>query len=232
MSAGKLTTARTINGISFDGTANIVINAVDSTSREPSIAAGLSTQYWRGDKTWQTLDKGTIGLSNVDNISDVDKPISTLVQTELDLKSATGHKHVVSDITDTIALKYTKSTTQALSSNTATKLTFPTVVHNFGNCWTTTAPIDRFIPPVAISVGIYRVACQIRFTSTATGWLAIYKNGVLHQKLDDRGINMTMFSGYTDINLVATDYLEIYAQTTAARTIQVIDSYIQISSIY
>lgn len=36
LSATKLTTARTINGVSFDGTANIVINAVDSTARVPA----------------------------------------------------------------------------------------------------------------------------------------------------------------------------------------------------
>lgn len=50
--ATKLATARTINGTSFDGTANITI--VDST-KEPTITAGTTAQYWRGDKTWQTL---------------------------------------------------------------------------------------------------------------------------------------------------------------------------------
>ncbi len=37
------------------------------TDAQPFITAGLSTQYWRGDKTWQTLDKSTIGLGNVEN---------------------------------------------------------------------------------------------------------------------------------------------------------------------
>lgn len=32
------------------------------------IAAGTTAQYWRGDKTWQTLDKTAVGLSNVANI--------------------------------------------------------------------------------------------------------------------------------------------------------------------
>ena len=45
--ATKLATARTINGVSFDGTANIVINAVDSTSRiassEKGVANGVAT---------------------------------------------------------------------------------------------------------------------------------------------------------------------------------------------
>src|SRR5262245_18005982 len=35
---------------------------------EPSITAGLTTQYWRGDKSWQILDKATVGLGNVTNV--------------------------------------------------------------------------------------------------------------------------------------------------------------------
>lgn len=41
------------------------------------ISAGTTGQYWRGDKTWQTLDKTAVGLGNVDNTSDVNKPVST-----------------------------------------------------------------------------------------------------------------------------------------------------------
>lgn len=51
-SASKLTWARTINGVSFDGTASITI--YDNT-KEPNIASGTTAQYWRGDKTWQDL---------------------------------------------------------------------------------------------------------------------------------------------------------------------------------
>lgn len=46
-------------------------------AKENSLTAGTSSQYYRGDKTWQTLSKSTIGLANVDNTSDVDKPLST-----------------------------------------------------------------------------------------------------------------------------------------------------------
>jgi len=35
--------------------------------KEPTISAGTTSQYWRGDKSWQTLDKSTIGLSNVED---------------------------------------------------------------------------------------------------------------------------------------------------------------------
>ena len=48
--ATKLQTSRTINGVLFDGTANITV--ADST-KEPAFAAGTTAQYRRGDKTWQ-----------------------------------------------------------------------------------------------------------------------------------------------------------------------------------
>jgi hypothetical protein len=47
------------------------------TDAEPTITAGTTSQYWRGDKTWQTLNKAAVGLGNVDNTSDVNKPVST-----------------------------------------------------------------------------------------------------------------------------------------------------------
>lgn len=54
---------------------------------EPAFAAGTTSQYRRGDKTWQTLDKTAVGLANVDNTSDVNKPVSTATQTALNLKA-------------------------------------------------------------------------------------------------------------------------------------------------
>jgi hypothetical protein len=39
-----------------------------SGTYEPVITGGQATQYWRGDKSWQTLDKSAIGLSSVDDI--------------------------------------------------------------------------------------------------------------------------------------------------------------------
>ncbi len=57
------------------------------TTKEPTITAGSTAQYWRGDKNWQTLDKTAVGLANVDNITDLNKPISTATQTALNLKA-------------------------------------------------------------------------------------------------------------------------------------------------
>ena len=57
--------------------------------KENSITAGTISQYFRGDKTFQTLDKTSVGLSNLDNTSDINKPISTATQTALNGKENT-----------------------------------------------------------------------------------------------------------------------------------------------
>jgi len=69
---------------------------------EPTILPGNSAQYWRGDKTWQTLDKPAVGLGNVDNVSAANlrdrsthtgtQTISSVsgLQTALDSKAAVG----------------------------------------------------------------------------------------------------------------------------------------------
>ncbi len=60
---------------------------------EPTILPGTTAQYWRGDKTWQPLNKQAVGLGSVDNTPDADKPISTATQTALNGKADTGHTH-------------------------------------------------------------------------------------------------------------------------------------------
>ena len=59
------------------------------TGKENTIPAGTTSQYFRGDKTFQTLDKTAVGLGNVDNTSDLNKPISTATQTALNGKQNT-----------------------------------------------------------------------------------------------------------------------------------------------
>lgn len=55
-------------------------------AKENTITAGSTSQYWRGDKTFQTLNKSAVGLGNVDDTSDANKPISTATQAALDIK--------------------------------------------------------------------------------------------------------------------------------------------------
>ena len=103
---------KTISGNSLEGTGNVALaksdvglSNVDNTSdadkpistatqtalnaKEPTITAGTTSQYYRGDKTFQTLDKAAVGLSNVDNTSDADKPVSTAQATAIALKQDT-----------------------------------------------------------------------------------------------------------------------------------------------
>lgn len=63
------------------------LQAAALANKEPLISTGTIGQYYRGDKTWATLNKAAVGLSNVDNTSDAAKPISTATQTALDLKA-------------------------------------------------------------------------------------------------------------------------------------------------
>lgn len=72
----------------FNDTATAIQDRIQT--KEPLIAAGTIGQYWRGDKSWQTLDKTAVGLGNVDNTSDANKPISTATQTALDGKVPTS----------------------------------------------------------------------------------------------------------------------------------------------
>lgn len=51
---------------------------------EPAIIAGTSLQYWRGDKSWQTL---------------ASLPVSTATQTALNAKAASTHGHAIADST-------------------------------------------------------------------------------------------------------------------------------------
>lgn len=55
--------------------------------KQASLPAGTASQFLRGsDKTFVALTKGDVGLSNVDNTSDANKPVSTAQQTALDGK--------------------------------------------------------------------------------------------------------------------------------------------------
>ena len=71
------TLATLLNGFSLNNSAIVstdnIVTAFGKTQqqisfREPNIATGLTTQYWRGDKSWQTLDKTAVGLNNVLNV--------------------------------------------------------------------------------------------------------------------------------------------------------------------
>ena len=54
--------------------------------KEPIVTSGTTGQYYRGDKVFAALNSTAVGLGNVNNTSDSNKPISVLQQSGLDLK--------------------------------------------------------------------------------------------------------------------------------------------------
>lgn len=94
--ANKNAAIATLTNKTISGASNTITNIAQSSvtnlttdiaGKEPAITGGLTSQYWRGDKTWQTLDKSAVSLGNVNNTSDLNKPISTATQTALDAKA-------------------------------------------------------------------------------------------------------------------------------------------------
>lgn len=74
---------------SLDALSTAVIDTLPTLigTKQDSLPNGDATKYLRGDLTMQTLDKTAVGLINVDNTSDTNKPVSTAQQTALDLKA-------------------------------------------------------------------------------------------------------------------------------------------------
>ena len=92
-------TADTLGGVMIGEN----INVSDSGTISVDLSAYLKSDEisdWAKLSEKPTYTANEIGLGNVDNTADADKPISTATQTALDGKADTGHTHTVSDITD------------------------------------------------------------------------------------------------------------------------------------
>ncbi len=147
------TNIKTINSTSVLGSGNISV--------EPVITATTSADYYRGDKTFATLNKAAVGLGNVENTSDANKPVSTATQTALDAKT---NKLVVTN-------RQTASYTLVLSD--ADKL----VEMNVGSANNLTVPLNS---SVAFSTGTQILLAQYgagQTTIVATSGVTIRSNG-------------------------------------------------------
>jgi hypothetical protein len=147
------TNIKTINSTSLLGSGNVAV--------EPTITATTSADYYRGDKTFATLNKAAVGLGNVDNTSDANKPVSTAQQTALDAKT---NKLVVAN-------RQTASYTLVLSD--ADKL----VEMNVGSANNLTVPLNS---SVAFSTGTQILLAQYgagQTTVVATSGVTIRSNG-------------------------------------------------------
>jgi hypothetical protein len=147
------TNIKTINSTSLLGSGNVAV--------EPTITATTSADYYRGDKTFATLNKAAVGLGNVDNTSDANKPVSTATQTALDAKT---NKLITTN-------RQTASYTLVLSD--ADKL----VEMNVGSANNLTVPLNS---SVAFATGTQILLAQYgagQTTVVATSGVTIRSNG-------------------------------------------------------
>jgi hypothetical protein len=166
-----------------------------TVSFETPVAPGTVTQYYRGDKTWQTLNKTAVGLDQVDNTTDLNKPISTATQAALDLKSNVGHTHVAADITDFVSATDTEINAHLAAGE---NISFSTVAGHLvisgqgGYVYkpvhlVTTENIDLQTPPTTIDgVAIPnhgRVLVQAQTVHSENG-IYVYQEGALVRSAD------------------------------------------------
>jgi hypothetical protein len=97
---GKIKLAGDLGGTADAPTVPALVN------KENTINAGTTSQYYRGDKTWQTFDKTAVGLANVDNTTDATKPISAATQTALALKEDAINKSTDVTLADVSNTKF------------------------------------------------------------------------------------------------------------------------------
>ncbi|MGN0697166.1 MAG: hypothetical protein ACI4JV_00245 [Ruminiclostridium sp.] len=92
-------TADTLGGVKIGDNITVTDDGTISVDLSAYLkSADISDWAKQSDKPTYTANE--IGLGNVDNTADADKPISTATQKALDGKADTGHTHTVSDITD------------------------------------------------------------------------------------------------------------------------------------
>jgi len=92
--------------------------AADVTDFTTAAAAAAPVQSVAGKTGTVTLAKADVGLSNVDNTSDLSKPISTAAQTALDGKAALSHTHTASQVTDFNTAAAAASPVQSVAGRT------------------------------------------------------------------------------------------------------------------
>lgn len=228
------TNIKTINGASVLGTGDLTVSGSGASwgsitgtlssqtdlntalsGKEPTITAGTTAQYYRGDKTFQTLDKSAVGLSNVDNTSDANKPISTSTQTALNTKQDTlvsgtniktingvsilGSGDIISDPI-TIGSAYGTGVTGLNNSVSATVL-IPANTINVTN----TIYIKAFIDRTLVSgTGSTTFRFYINTTNSLTGATLLGSAGSMGTTVRFQRFERNIYVDITNMNCFAT----------------------------
>lgn len=119
------------------------------------------------------------------------------------------------------------SAVQNLANNTATAVTFDTELFDTDTIHSTASNTSRFTVPSGKG-GKWRFTTNIAFAANATGWRGIYlfKNGTTKiigsamRHLPTSGASTSCVTSVT-IDLVATDYIEVYAIQTSGGALDI-----------
>lgn len=108
---------------------SLASDAAAGTASRRTLGTG-ATQAAAGN---HTHTKGDVGLGNVDNVADLDKPVSTATQTALDAKAASVHNHddryfTEAEVTALLAARVINRTVSAV---TVVNTTSDTNLYNF-----------------------------------------------------------------------------------------------------
>lgn len=165
--------------------------------------AGTSTE-------WATLDKGSVGLTAVDNTADVDKPISTATQSALDGKASTASLLTKVDVVDVLVQAGDSSFTDGyivkiggfahiLRSDVNMGVVLGGGVNNenviggnYENVNTATSNLTGTLPTLTDTDGQWNFILS-GYDNVVNGW-AVVMNG-FHNRVDQGGNHATISGG-------------------------------------
>ena len=197
-----------LNATEFDDNFINLKNAVDEfmssfdKTKFDSIEVGaqVNTVTSVASKTGAvTLSKSDVGLSNVDNTSDINKPVSTLTQTALNGKSDIGHNH------DTVYLGITAKAADSDKLDGIDSTGFALASHNHNTTYlgigAKAVDSDKLD---GIDSARFVYGANARATTFAVDANAIVKSGLYH--LDSVASNIPVVLGGT---LVHTQHYNV-----------------------
>ena len=194
----------------------IYLNNVLNTTGELQFGSPTLGAEW----LWIGISGGVINESLA-----ITNPISSTGVTSGTNVSTDGYSVNIATTSVSVAVA------QAISTNTLTKIVFGTINYDPSSCWS--ASNSRY---VAQTAGIYSVKGSIICNqSNRNCKLMLYKNGSLYCALIDNNttpLASPYFNGETDIQLVATDYLELWFYSSGTLNINTIQSFFNIKRIY
>lgn len=214
-------------------------------TKEPTISSGTTSQYYRGDKTWQTLNKAAVGLSNVDNTSDANKPVSTATQSAIDAVIANGVDGFHAALTPTAnkipvldenakmplttipgyAFKARRTTNLLSSSTGSIDIVFDGKLYDFGNWYSTstglaTAPVN----------GVYHFEASAFVETTATSRAFLTSRGsalgIQERGMDPDSANIRRAKGTWEIYMTAGQTFGLSLYTNASNQLNNVDTWL------